>query len=117
MITTKSFVHTKALKRKREEGEEGRGREEEIILKRSRLTERSPIKEEGVKIMLRELLEEMREMRRKMKEQKEEKREEIKIIWTEMQEREESWKRERDGLRKEINEIRNKNGRDGDIEG
>lgn len=89
------------VKRKREEREEGRERVEEIIFKRSRLTERSPVKEEEVKIMFREL-EEMREMRREMKKQKEEIREEIKIIKAEMQEREDSWKKEREGLRREM---------------
>jgi len=63
------------------------------------LTERSPVKKEGEKIMFRELLEEMREMRREMKEQKEEIREEIKMIRAEMHEREEKGRRKR-GVKK-----------------
>lgn len=53
------------VKRKREEGEDG-GRKEKDILKRSRMTERLP-REEGVKSMFRELMEEMKEMRKKLK--------------------------------------------------
>jgi len=95
------------VKRKREEGEEGRGKEEDIF-KRSRMTERSPVREEGVMGMLRELMEEMRGMRKEMKEQREEIREEIGMMKEGMREREENWRREREELRKEIEEIRRK---------
>lgn len=93
------------VKRKREERKERRRRKEEIIFKRNKLAERSPVKKEGVRIMFRELLEEMRKMRREMKEQKAEIREEIKMIRAEIHEREDSWKKEKEGLR-EINEIK-----------
>lgn len=95
----------KYVKRKREEGEAG-GRKEENIFKRSRMTERSPIRKEEVRSMFRELMEEMREMRKELKEQKEGVREEIKK--EEFQEREERWRREREELRKEIEEIKRK---------
>ncbi|EFN64892.1 hypothetical protein EAG_05339 [Camponotus floridanus] len=95
------------VKRKEGEGEEEEGKEEDIF-KRSRMTERSPVREEGVKKMFRELMEEMREMRRELMEQKEGLSEELKKLKEVMKEREEEWKREREGLRKEIEEIKRK---------
>lgn len=95
------------VKRKREEEEDG-GRKEKDILKRSRMTERLPVREEGMRSMFRELMEEMRGMRKELKEQKERIREEIKKMKEEMQEREERWRKEREELRKEIEEIKRK---------
>lgn len=80
------------VKRKREVEEGGTEREEDIF-KKSRMTERPPVREERMKNMFRELMEEMRGMKKEMKEQKEELREKIRKMKVEIQEREESWRR------------------------
>lgn len=95
------------VKRKRKEREDGGGKEEDIF-KRNRMTERLPVKEEGVRSMFRELRDEMEGIRKELKEQKEGIREEIRKMKEEMQEREERWRREREELRKEIEEIKGK---------
>ncbi|EFN65264.1 hypothetical protein EAG_12349 [Camponotus floridanus] len=73
------------VKRKRAEGEEGGG-EEEDVFKKSRMTERSPIRDEGVRSMFKELMGEVKGMRKELREQKEGLRKEIRKLKEEMQE-------------------------------
>ncbi|KAL6263061.1 hypothetical protein P5V15_005858 [Pogonomyrmex californicus] len=72
------------------------------------MTKRAQAEGEGIKGMLREIMEEVRELKKEMRDQREGLKEEIKEMKAEMKKKKENWRRESEELRQEIRDMRGK---------